>query len=764
MKENLDYMLSGLALKSQGIEQVLYLDTSDLHAATLGMYAFYPLEDEKRHLKTFFAPDKTLHADSLLIQCLIARGDLGDFGLLPPHQIEYLRLLENRFRLSQHQEIHSLEFAREFTKVIAQELGHKPVAGKDGAAQEFPELTEEALRSITVNVPNYFKVVQCIMGTWRTRLFKWQQDNLLRIDSEDASRMLTVLNDPLYYQLHEAFSRRREMDHSSKNNIVDAMALTILAQKVSLLQEALDNNRELVQGAPVMYCHLEHLFRRIIKDAKVEHRFRFTITSKEGKAEKSVEVMRDESFFAFSVTLRKLENNPFIPQNFDKVLRLRNDVIKLLASPSTEIEEREIRNIADFEGRPLPLLLQNLREISFLVEVWYPFASSQDVQQAVRALKEASVSDAISQLNSTPVRDSINRLQEKLTEEAHVWRLGLDLWQRLLDAPQNLRSRLPVAVLKQPNLISPMRDYNLWLYGLSPIYFDVIDKFLIDFVFGVERDRDTRRRYIISAYITVLEVPVGASPLDRQRWNQDLAVVSGVLCACELWSELKTLFASLNKQGSARLPHFSFEVMYADALLKLYSRNTNRQRIVGDVNRTLEHVLSAYHEAQPNERPSVALAMSHLYFKRWQLKETALPDSGAYHDITAAIRYARDARKSPSQAFSLFACHYLLYYQLKSRDASLAHDIEQNFHTLRKARENEPQNWQPFYDHILAHYYYWKAQQLSLDLDLYEDERVERRQIAMKKALMHSELSCNALPNNSHISAFKAVLRREYTE
>ena len=145
---------------------------------------------------------------------------------------------------------------------------------------------------------------------------------------------------------------------------------------------------------------------------------------------------------------------------------------------------REIRNIADFEGRPLPLLLRNLREISFLVEVWYPFASSQDVQLAVKSLKDASVSDAISQLNSVPVRESISRLQEKLTEEARVWRLGLDLWQRLLDAPQHLRSRLPVAVLQQPNLIKPMRDYNLWLYGLSPIYFDVIDKVLVDFVYG----------------------------------------------------------------------------------------------------------------------------------------------------------------------------------------------------------------------------------------------------------------------------------------
>src|SRR5437870_8617120 len=100
---NLRMQIEDISLEKRGIAIDLYFDTVDVTAALLGMEFLF---DPHRGFNIAeFCEDKTL------VQCLAASGWLGQIQLLPPHQAEFLNLLNLDFGLMARQpEEHAKEF------------------------------------------------------------------------------------------------------------------------------------------------------------------------------------------------------------------------------------------------------------------------------------------------------------------------------------------------------------------------------------------------------------------------------------------------------------------------------------------------------------------------------------------------------------------------------------------------------------------------------------------------------------------------------
>src|SRR3712207_3326528 len=88
----IEQQIEDLDLLDAGETPAYFFDTSDVHNAALGMLAFYPRlnwDSQKRewNLDGFKRRRTT-------VRMLLASGWLGEFSLLPPHQREFLTLLE----------------------------------------------------------------------------------------------------------------------------------------------------------------------------------------------------------------------------------------------------------------------------------------------------------------------------------------------------------------------------------------------------------------------------------------------------------------------------------------------------------------------------------------------------------------------------------------------------------------------------------------------------------------------------------------------
>lgn len=815
LEQNLNYRLADLELVRRSIPQLLYLDTADLRAATLGMYEYW--KQPAHRIGRLFAEGRKKPVDRLLIQCLAARGMLGRFGLLLPHQAEYVGQLKNSFRMDLKDD-DRFRFARQFTQAIADEGAFDQLIDLESLRDSKKIEQEEALIRNTATAPNYFKAVQCISGrNWQERLAVWIHYNLFRFDEQSEEDFEKLLEDELYNRLRRYLDEERP--GLTTNNLIDALALTLLARQVALLKEALlkdpENGKQeqnasatkptkQLRGAPYMYCPSSkygNTIREVIKKAGAEEKFRYSVVIKqhdESEREVMVDVLRDETYFVFMASFREINDLPkaiksFTPHkgfnDIEDVQRLRDRVAGIL-SQGQEVDIAKLQNIEGF-GRPLPQLLKELREVSFLENVWRPFAMNDDVKDSIKRLRQdvdtvtnnktsnaglassgersikpyeiegaQEVLDAFGKLGDHFFRKGVDELrskleegtdgfanqlvaivadvQKKLTDNVTQWMQGMELWQKLAHAPSFLRKWLPVSA--QGQKLIPMREFGLMSYGLPKSYQETITKVFIDLLSEDKDKVDAVRRRVVTAYFTIEKLTEDSPEQQEKLWKENLPEVSAVLNACELWEELRRLLDNVRERRRGEFPHFSYDVMYGEAIWELHKIQpcSDSESIMKDIATKIENQQSAVDNDE--ERVEIAIGLAFLYFRLWQLKTevNAQKDEVAFDYIHRAMHNSRMAydRASRNSAESVYIVNVCLYYMVEYAMAGYGtlsdtelKEVENYTQYLSSARQGNSSIWHYRYDDTLARYWWWKAKQIKISPELPDSEQVKQRKV-----------------------------------
>src|SRR5438874_1862616 len=193
-RENLTFHLEELYWQKKGVVRILYLDAGDLTDAVKGMHGFLEeLNPMERDPAGKFDPRRRDPSapDPVLVQCLVARGWLGPFQMLRPHQLEFRRLMLLRFGLGsipfERTERDALRFAVEVAGAVETKGAGEGGMGRTRrqrleAVLEGDTAAEQMAREQMRFARNRFKLIECVAGNWQTRLNQWHKNDLFRLD------------------------------------------------------------------------------------------------------------------------------------------------------------------------------------------------------------------------------------------------------------------------------------------------------------------------------------------------------------------------------------------------------------------------------------------------------------------------------------------------------------------------------------------------------------------------------------------------------
>jgi hypothetical protein len=217
--QSVEYCIEDAVLEEQGIEIDMYFDTSQVRAAALGMMAYY------HHGFGFDVEQFT--QPLALVQCLLARGFLGEFRMLPSHEAEFLNLLEMGFGGEWPQNMRTL--AATFQEALQ--------GRRRGSRHMFRTITsldigdpaqiEQYVQQQAGMAEMFFKVVECMRGNWKTRVAEWRERRLLVLPGLDGSHLdyTSILSAPSFERVKKSFDLKRP--GLLKNNFADAFAVVL---------------------------------------------------------------------------------------------------------------------------------------------------------------------------------------------------------------------------------------------------------------------------------------------------------------------------------------------------------------------------------------------------------------------------------------------------------------------------------------------------------------------------------------------------------
>jgi hypothetical protein len=681
---NLELQLESHRLqKEQGCRIEVLFDTTDVRATLLGMQAFY--------MGGGFDPKEFTHPKTL-VHCLAAAGWLGPIQMLPPHEAELLALLKGGFG-SPSGFSNPKQFAKAFLRAIQIPNDLPDLAGMTA------EDRIATVRKQVGSAEKFFKAVQCIRGTWRTRLLAWEEQGRLVFSSGEMP-LASILRSSRFSRLKEVLDARRP--DRALNNFADAVAVQILLNRLSQFRSS--------KALPVFYSS-SPLLQAAIREADLEKHLFYT-----SPAGQRFSVLRDHDFFVFQsicqppspVELPAGSGASVLqdPQALEDLSGRLRELLKF----QRPLQEEDIRGFG-ISGVSLADLFEELRELSFFESVWLP-SSHQDLQDAEKELARAA-SHLTSKEFQKGVEEAIERIKTAIQEKVHSFHLAGVLWAELKEGAAKLRQRIPQGAERDPD---PFRDLGLLRFSLPESSHERIAE-LVQQLRGSEVVEKEACLELVESYLKNYAKPDGQT--------RELPALAGLLWIFELYQRLIDV---LERSGPRQ--HLSLRLMMAAAWLKLGS-----PLLVPGIIRELE---AKYEDCRDSaQRVDLAIGLAYLHFHFF--KGASGQDAGGLIRFSPgdleqsrkkAVQYAGTACESPvaPPLQRAYALNQHVYYLVEVGD-------DDQFDTLiAKAEElidlqGKP-NWQYRFDDTLARYFARLA-------DLAPTEAERRMFIA--RALRHSE-------------------------
>lgn len=710
---HLDWQLEDISCEKKQIAVELYFDTADVRNAVLGMHAFYT-PGHGFQLQDFF-----LQKDKTLMHALLSSGWIGTFRMLPPHQAEFLNLLNLDFGVGVERDPKGR--AHEFFL----ELRSSGALSGENVSPDEDLLSY--VRDHAGSAMNLFKAVQCIRGTWQTRLVRWHEGELLRLDAARVD-YAPLLRSPTFHALKKAFENSRP--GRSVVNVADAFAVCLLIDALRKFEKGES------RGVPRFMVPTK-LFREAIRDANLEAQLEYK--SRKGTM---ISALRSPDYFVFkaffrppSEVLSAAGERSYFSESVD-LEKLREDVYEILQAqqPLTEDAVNQI----DVVGKPLGEVIAAFRMASFLDNVWLPFSAKADVQNALSELGAEQLGHPeLKQKVEKAIRATKNALEKNVQEYKRV----SSLWTKLEKASERLRIRVRKDTEKS---IDVFRDFALLRFGFPKSAHRRVEEVLEAFLSAEEKEETEARSLAIAAYYIGRDTP--AEELSS------LVLAAAVLWTARLDRELIDLLGRLKV-----FPHYSLQVVYVAALFRSGGQIDKGRAIL----RHLEEQLARMRNAQ--DRASLSVAIAYLHFHLWmrlgftpfwrsQAKTRAVPAAEGQVLTDKAINYAKQALELLSsdedRLKMVYALNQYLYYMIEGGEDGLKDEMN------RVARElpvykADPELWQYRFDDTLARYFH----RLALSA---RDE--QEWSDLMKEAKIHVELATESSFGDEVIESYRSIL------
>lgn len=670
-KNNLELQLEDIMLERHGVVPELYFDTFDLHQIVLGLEAFYPLKVDFDEHK--FKEKKTL------VHSLAYSGWLGKFKLLPPHQAEFLKLVNFNFGMGIESDPNGRATA--FFKDVG--LANPSIFNTTSLEDVGKEQLLEFLKVPAGLTEDLFKALQCVLP-WHARLGKLISRNILEPEKQklDLNR---VFQSELVQGLKQNFDNRRRS--SMVNNFADAVAIFMLIDQLEKF------NAGAARTIPRFYLS-SSLFQDIIDEAGAQRYLTYR-----GPLGNVSSVLRDSDYYIFKASFRRRPE--FAGDADSSTLKASEDYLNGLYTEVTSIvESQEVLTVETlekikFDGEPLSEIIRALQTFSFLENVWLKYEAPQESLKVVREVISAAweIQDKAFQHN---VAEAIKAASKKLSENVEEYKWISSLWVSLERKVTDLRGR---AAVNNFSLSALFRDFGLLRYGFPKNTHWSIREVLEELLHGATTEKDARIR-VTMACLNGSRDPV--------RKLNDLVLSVAILLVTKMNDDLLSLLDKINP-----LPHYSLQIALVEKLLE--SNPASRRAA------ELLQQLEEKHQNLPPDsqtRADLATGLAYLYFRLWHRRggyvtwrsniavTSEEAAAAAQRFVDSAITYAREAHAllmdTMKKAYALNLC---LYYSVEGgSDDQIPHmkDIAMNLAAYKADRGL----WQYRFDDTLARYFH----------------------------------------------------------
>jgi ribosomal protein L32E len=685
---NLDLQLEDLRLEEEGVRVKLYFDTHDVRDAVLGMQAFY-------HLNGSF--DSELFKNKrTLVRCLATSGWLGKIEMLPPHQAEFLTLMNINFGFSDELDDQALviRFLSDVQAIMGTEAVDIKTLGKISEDQSEDDLVEfvQQVRKQAQSAEIYFSALESI-GPWRSRMARWLREQTLRLESQSFN-FGSMLASPQFRALKEAFDARRP-SFNRMNNFADAVAVSILIDQVAAFR-----NGSLI--LPRFFVP-SSLFHEAVERAGMLDSLSYSDSERILDAKGSVSpksALTFSDYFIFKSLFRPSSERIAKAKDFAPLdLRELRPVVADILETQGHLTERTIRSI-EVSGRPLSAIIDEVKQFSFLKNIWLQFIEMDYVKRVTDLQRQAH---DLAHLRT--VKKAIQATKEAIKDSAKEYKRVSNLWRELEQATSNLQAR----VKHDPSRpLDAFRDFGLLRFGFPSSSHEAIRSIVEPIFSGGEAEQIAARNAVITACY--------AEPTNLMDAEEatNLIRAAAVMWLARMDVQLFRLLETV--QQSRPLPHFSLELIYAAAAFRLAKQLDKGQVVLNKLTNEYAGIPSRDRE----RKGDLAVGIAYLFFHLWlgsgyrpiwfpPADPKARPKKQEGKQlINHAIAYAKRAydiafhTELPKRAYAL---NQRLYYLVMGAGDDLIPEMESVAVTLM-AFKADHSLWQYRFDDTLARYFH----------------------------------------------------------
>jgi hypothetical protein len=682
---NLDLQIQDIEIERYGINIDIYFDTVDIQNAVLGMHAFLtPTRSYRKRMGDFI---ETKVGDTTLVQTLFVSGILGSVKMLPPHQAEFLTLLNMDFGLGKSQAVSDNKVNEFLGQLISSQVLKREISPLVNMNYE------DQLLYVRKNVDSaisVFKFVELARGlTWEARLRQYVKDGFLHLDSPTFDYISLSQRD-VFVSLRKAFDDKRPGPDKVENNMADAFAACALIELVEKFR------KKETKALPLFFIST-FLSKEILQSPDIQNLLTLEINGSE------YSVLRDADYFIFKGTFRSRlpsvkVSNQESRGDIEELSDLRNK-IKEIIEAQEPLAPDSIKKIM-VGSRPLLEILQDIRNLTFYEKVWVPYSKVKYTRSLL-----TEVGEQAKQLQSDEFRKAVeqNLIEVKAALAANVreYKWFSSLWYEL-ESKNN--SFIQDYKRGKEKVADPYWEFSLIRFDVPLRGLDKLKELIDSLLSGDEEAEKGTFNYLISIII-----------LFRQgnKVNEDeLTATFSILWILELDKQLINLLSPRKKD----LPNYLLSMLAASMLRQRNELNTAKSIIdkISDLFQQKGISLT--------EKGHIAFTLGYLYYRYWMAQgyspcwrrrpdiHKEIENAQGTGLIERAVEYASFAYNSfgPSDKVRIITLSQYLHYMVEEGNELNLNVMDELAGNLATCKQHKDL-WHFRFDNTMARYFHFKA-------------------------------------------------------
>ncbi len=695
-----------------------YFDTVDVVKIVQGYYAY--------EYGSHFDKEAFYSSRDLYVHCFASKGWLGMIRMLSPHEEEMLSKLDRLFK-ARYPDVPELALNE-----LLPYLDLNAFMKKAGNHLDADEIKQYA-KKLQKDAGPLFKISSVLeLPTWFDRYKALMRENQTIKFEQDSYDPINLQKKDIYPTIWKAINEQRPYDRYEKNNHMDALALTVLHEKLKQAETDL--------SIPIPVFYSSHpVINRALKKMREQDPKLFAYSYRG----KFYSIIRDAEYFILDQIIN-FERDIKPVEFFDEITNLKGEIEQIYQNYKlkTSLTGTQFK---DFEDEIYTVVLNE-----FLHYVWLERNGIQNIAEGIENVIKFNENKKRVQKVIEKERKDFNKKFEK---PIRISRLSTNLWRSI---PESLRrfAREYKEYINQSGF-DIFLTFGLIRFGLDKPKFEQIiqDKFrfILAAIQKIEHqtplknnnknypDQNAETDFIFEVSNMISEIISGVSSGEQ---DENLVSNLGLLWLLE---ELD-LIVQICDNFEYRYDYYQVAFLHSNAIT-LHS--TGSREMVIKITECVEKKMK---EKPKHPYYNIWIGLAFTRFNMWhmQVGKPLFPELGEidftsphYDNYIKSIKYLEDAiaylstgedtdsakRHRKTRKYH-YALNNLIYYTTKG-------GTPEAFRTLGKyvddftAFEGTPNVWQNrFYD-TLAWYYYRNAllclDEKDLDMFKYYVELAEKK-------------------------------------